>query len=256
MNDEKIFKARLEDLANKSYKNNIYTYTNFLTPAELSILNDMRADLQYAGYTLYGEEGILERRMVRFGLFDILGYEEPWPIKVVKVEPLAEKFADKLNHRDFLGSIMNLGIERNILGDILVKDDIRAYIYCNESIADFIADNLTKIKHTNVKTSILDVDDDDLAQELKPTLVDIDCCVAAARFDAVVAAVTKVSRNEAHNLFRSGKVTRNGMICENNSAQLKEGDIFAVRGYGKFIYEGAGSTTRKGRLYVHLKQYQ
>lgn len=256
MNDDKILRARLIDLANKSYQNNIYTYTNFLSLGEMSILEECKSDISFSGYEIFEHEGNLERRMVRFGNEALLGYLEPWPIKVIKVEPLAEKFAEKLTHRDFLGAIMNLGIERNILGDIFVKDEKRAYIYCVDSIADYIHDELSKIRHTNVKCLIMNVDDEACINDLKPTLVDVQCIVAAPRFDAVVAAVTKVSRNEAHNLFRSGKISKNGMICENNSDKLKEGDIFSVRGYGKYIFKGITATTKKGRTMIKLQQYK
>jgi RNA-binding protein YlmH len=164
-----------------------------------------------------------------------------------------DKFSEELNHRDFLGAVMNLGIERTILGDILVKDSKRAYIFCQDTIADYIMDNLTRIKHTNVKCSILDSDED--IEDLKPKLEDVHCIVQAPRFDGIIAALIKCSRSEAQDLFRTGRVTLNGRVSERNSIVLKDGDIFSVRGHGKYRYCGTGNETRKGRIYVHLKQY-
>lgn len=92
-------------------------------------------------------------------------------------------------------------------------------------------------------------------EDLKPVLEDIHAIVSAPRFDAIVAAVTKCSRNETLDIFRAKKVTRNGRIEERNSLVLKDGDSFSVRGYGKFRYCGAGSETRKGRVNIYLKKY-
>ena len=277
MNEIDLLKSRLKDLANKSYKQNIYTYSGFLTPAELVCLDELREEIAFADYETFGGYEMAERQMVGFGSDRMFGYEGVWPLKIIKVEPLIDKFADDLSHRDFLGAIMNLGIERNVFGDILVKDGKRAYIFATESIAEFIMDNLTKIKHTNVKTSLFDVvvnsdkSDEadacdgenaggvvcnmDFLEDLKPTLVDMDVIVASPRFDAIVGGATKVSRSEALNLFKAKKITLNGRLCERNSMSLKDGDIFSIRGYGKFKFCGAGNETRKGRVYVNLQRY-
>lgn len=254
MNDQDLLRSRIRDLADKSYRQNIYTYSGFLTPAELSLLEEMKEDISHVDYKTFGGCELCDRQMVGFGSQESLGYEGVWPIVIIKVEPLIDKFADELTHRDFLGAVMNLGIERNVFGDILVKDGKRAYIFATDSIAEFIVDNLTKIKHTNVRCSIVDKDVDNL-EDLKPTMVDMDVIVASPRFDAIVGGATRVSRSEALNLFKGKKVTLNGRLCERNSMSLKAGDIFSVRGYGKFRFCGSGNETRKGRVYIHLQRY-
>ncbi len=251
MNEEQVLYARLQDLAKRAYRQNIYTYTGFLTPAELAVVYEKQAEFSFVGMTCFGGTPERERQMVQFGSEELFGYAGVFPISIILVEPLLEKFAEDLNHRDFLGALMNLGIERSVLGDILVKDGKRAYIFCQESIAAYIQENLTKIKHTNVKTSLVDGE----MEDLKPTLVDVHVIVSAPRFDAVVAALTKCSRSEALEFFRAKKVTRNGRTEERNSLVLKDDDIFSVRGYGKFQYCGAGNETRKGRVNIWVKKY-
>lgn len=253
MNEEQMLKARFKDLATKAYKQNIYTYSMFLTPAEMVLLDEIRNDISYIDFETFGGNEVCERQMVRFGSERLFGYEGEWPISIICVEPLIEKFSDDLNHRDFLGAVMNLGIDRGVIGDILVKENKRAFIFCQDSISQFIMDELVKIKHTNVKCRLITNDGD--MSELVPELVDVSCIVAAPRFDAIVAALIKCSRNEALNLFRAKKITLNGRINERNSMTLKEGDIFSVRGYGKFKYCGSGNETRKGRIYIHVKKY-
>lgn len=256
MNEEQILKARLKDLAFKSYKQNIYTYSSFLSPADMTVFDSLSAKLTYVGFDINGGLEICERKMICFGSEEELGYKGVWPIKLIIIEPLIDKFSDELSHRDFLGALMNLGIERAVLGDIIVKNQKRAYVFCQENISDYIADNITKIKHTNVSCRVVDISQAEEISELKPELFDISCIVAAARFDAVVAVLIKCSRSEAVKFFQTDKVTLNGRICTRNSIALKEGDIFSIRGYGKYIYCGSGNETRKGRLHIYLKGYR
>ncbi len=254
MDEEQILKSRIKDLASRSYKQNIYTYTGFLNCGELAVFDDMRGEITFVDYSTYGGYELAERQVVGFGSEKSLGYQGVWPIKIIKVEPLIERFSDELGHRDFLGAIMNLGIERNVFGDILVKDSLRAYVFVLDSIADYIMENLTKIKHTSVRCSLVEENSDDI-QDLVPVLVDMNVIVASPRFDAIVGAVTKTSRSEALSMFKAKKITLNGHLCERNSINLKEDDIFSVRGYGKFKFHRCGNETRKGRINIHLSKY-
>ena len=162
MNEEQVLIARLQDLAKRAYRQNIYTYTGFLTPAELAVVYEKQADFSFVGMTCFGGTPECERQMVQFGSEELFGYAGVFPISIILVEPLLDKFAEDLSHRDFLGALMNLGIERSVLGDILVKDGKRAYIFCQENIAAYIMEQLTKIKHTNVKTSLVEGEIEDL----------------------------------------------------------------------------------------------
>lgn len=251
MDENKLVKARLEELARTAYRQNRYTFSHFLTPGELTVLFEMAGELNFVDHDTYGGNESCERQIVRFGSERMFGYEEAFPISILLIESLAVKFAETLGHRDYLGAIMNLGIERDVLGDILIKDK-NAYLFCLDSIADYIMSNLDKIKHTNVKVTKVDGE----IEALSRTLRDMEVLVQSPRFDAVAAAVSKLSRSQAQQLFRDKKVLLDGRVCENNSMFLKEGSIFSIRGYGKYIYEGCGKETRKGRVYVQLKKYE
>ncbi len=253
MDELQILKARLLDLAQKAYRQNIYTYTGFLNSSELAVLYSLHGELSWIDFETNGGYEMAERQMARFGSPAMFGYDEPWRLSVLKAVPVMEKFADALSHRDFLGALMNLGIERNVIGDIIIKEGRNAFIVCQENMTAYITEHLTKVKHTNIKCLPANSKED--LNALKPELIDISITVAAPRFDAIIAGAIKCSRKEALSLFSAGKITLNGMPCERNSIPLKEGDIFSVRGHGKFQYAGSGSETRKGRIYVHLMQY-
>lgn len=191
-----------------------------------------------------------ERQMVKFGSEEMFGYDEEFPISCVVIEPLLKKFAEKLGHRDYLGAIMNLGIERSVIGDIFVKDTT-AYVFCVDRIAQYIADNLDKIRHTNVKCTIEKGKIEAVAPEKKAVSV----VVSSERIDAVVAKLYNMSRSQSIEHFREKKVMVNGRVMENNSYSMKPADVISVRGYGKFIFMGVENETKKGRLKVQLMQY-
>lgn len=251
--EEQQLKNRIKDLADKSFRQNTYAFTGFLGLSEQDVFWKLAEgkDLQFANWQLWGGYEEAERKVVRFGSMEELGYEEEYPIVCVHIQPLLAKFADNLNHRDFLGALMNLGIERSTLGDIRVVEK-EAYLYCLTSIADYICENLDKVKHTNVKCTIVE-EAADIPQE-EPQEMEV--LLPSMRLDACLAKVYKESRNAILDMFRTGKVYVNGKLCENNSKQLKEGDVVNLRGYGKFIFDGLQHETKKGRLNVKIRIYK
>lgn len=244
-------KNRFRELADKSFFQSIYTFTGFLGLSELDVFYRMEQELSYAGYTLSGGCGDADRRVVRFGEEARLGYEVPFPIVCIHIRPLAAKFAEELSHRDFLGALMNLGIERSTLGDIKVGEK-EAYLFCLESIASFICDNLEQIKHTHVKCTVTE-NTAQLPQE-KPTPVSIQA--PSLRIDAVLAKVYNMSREKSLDLFRAGKVYVDGRLCENNSRQIKQSETVNARGYGKFCIVSEPRETRKGKLALEIAVYR
>ncbi|MFR4319365.1 MAG: YlmH/Sll1252 family protein [Eubacterium sp.] len=149
-----------------------------------------------------------------------------------------------------LGAILNLGIVRSKIGDIFIKDNI-AYVYCLEDIAKFISDNLTKIKHTIVKTDITDYKDISVTPDFK----EIMGTIANIRLDSLIATAFGSSRNSIIPLIESGKVFINSKMTTNNGASIKDGDIISVRGKGRFIFDGVIKTTKKGRNLIKIRLY-
>lgn len=153
MSDEyELLKKRFIELAKKSDSCGIFTFTDFLGLAEQSAFSEIEAQIRRIPYTVFGGAEGTERVMLRFGSNDELGYDVPFPIKVIRAEPQSQKFADRLTHRDFLGAILNLGIERRCIGDIAIIDNV-GYIFVKEDIASFIISDLNRIKHTTVIVS-------------------------------------------------------------------------------------------------------
>ena len=248
--DEKILKKRLTELAERSYNNGIFTFSDFLGLAEQSALESIKWELSHAGITLFGGVAGAERLMARFGQEDELGYSADFPIVCIKIAPKSEKFAEALSHRDYLGSIMGLGIERDMLGDIIVAGK-SAYIFAKDTVSDYVTENLTKIRHTDV---VAKVTEDIPSGELYIT-ERITIQVSGERLDSVIARVFGLSREESSELFRKGLVFVSGRATENTSYTPKPSDTISVRGHGRFVYVGYKSTSKKGKLNIEIDKY-
>lgn len=235
------------ELAQRAADGCYYTYSNFLTLAEQDVLQSLKLPM---GVTLEGGFDGAERRMAIFGNEEDFGYPPESPIVFIKAEPLAEKFAEDLSHRDILGSVLGLGLEREVTGDIL-QDGHTAYIACLDSIAVFIAENLLRIKHTDVRCTVISSAPDVAVKKPQETTV----FAASERADAVCAAAFGLSRSESAELFARKLVFSNAKLIEHPDARLDNGAKISVRGYGKFIYLGVSKTTRRGRLCINIAKY-
>lgn len=245
--EEQQLQKRFSELAEQSYQNSTYYFTDFLSATDAALAYTVVDESEFTQWG--GAEGC-ERVMLRFGNPEDFGYEIPFPIQILKIEPLIKKFADNLNHRDFLGALMNLGIERDTIGDIVVKDKV-AYVFAVERIVDYIRENLGQVKHTHVKCQLLE----EMPEAVRPQLEPVELIVASIRLDTIVAKLYHLSRNQALDLFRKKLVLVNGRIYENNSGNPKDGDVIAVRGYGKFVFRHIQYDTKKGKQAILVEQY-
>lgn len=243
--EEILLRKRLAELADKSYNNSQYLFTGFLSAAELDTYYHMERELSYVPVTVFGGTADCERVMLRFGSVELCGYEERFPIQCVEIAPLVEKFGEELGHRDYLGALMNLGIERSTLGDIVVAGK-HAFLFCTEKMAPYIIESLNQVRHTNVRCGIAEqIPESTITRTERKTVQ-----VSAARADSVIAKVYNLSRSESVDLFRAKKVFVNGRLNENNGGQLKPDDRVTVRGFGRFRFVGVSGETRKGKLNV------
>ena len=241
---------RINELAEKSYSENRFVFTDFLDMSQLSSFYSLERDLAYVGTSVSGGTEGCERCMVRFGTPESLGYDEAFPIVLLHISPVQKKFSDALTHRDFLGSVIGLGIERTKLGDIIVRDN-EGYIFVSESISEYILENLSKVKRTNIRVEkFLDI-----PEAVAPKFAEESIIVSSNRLDAIIARVYKLSRDLAVRYISEGKVFMSGRQMTENAKQLKSGDTVSVRGKGKFIFEGEGGSTKKDKLYIKIKKY-
>lgn len=248
--EETLLKNRMKDLADRCYNDNRYTFTNFLSLADQSCFYEIEREVNFVKTKLWGGTDRAERVLLRFGSEEQLGYEEEFPIVCFKIEPLMGKFSDELSHRDYLGALMNLGIEREVLGDIFILEK-SAILFCLENMADYISENLTRVKHTSVKLSRLKE-----CPELEANKGEIkNIQVASERIDGIISRAFNLSRSDSIRFFQEKRVFINGRVCENNSKQVKAGDRITLRGKGKLDYLGSKGTTKKGKISADIVIY-
>ncbi len=250
--EEQLFLKRLEDLANMADRRSTITFTDFMNLNELNILHTYAGKLSYLRVETFGGYDTAERQMAAFipDALLIMGEDFSFPIRCVHISPANRKFAEDLSHRDYLGAILNLGIDRSKTGDILVRDN-EAWLFCAESMEDFIIRELTRVRHTAVR-----------CESVKPDGVTAVCrtemisgTVSSVRLDSVIALAFHVSRSKISSLIPEGCVYVNARLVISNGHPLKEGDLVSVRGMGRFRYTGVRSESRKGRLFVEIEKY-
>lgn len=221
-------------------------FLGFLNERDTAFCEDF---LKYerTSYLLWGGHEEAERRIL--GLFP--DYLEPDP-SLFPLTPLTFTFReeDTLSHRDFLGSFMGLGVERDVIGDILVGTG-RCVAFVKQEMTDYFLQNIRKIGRTGVKTTIG-------AQQplpLEHEFSEISGVVASQRLDCLVALLCRTGREKAAGLITSGLVMCNHREILSVSERVNEGDILSIRKQGKFIIDRLGPLTSKGRLSVKCRKY-
>ncbi len=275
--------AHIRDLAERTRQNAYLTHTEFLSASELSDFytelrrlpggfleerpmetDDSVHSLQIKSGTLdgvpflvYGGHTEAERNVLCFlpdwlSPADFLTGETAngEVLKMLRVQPVNRRFAEELSHRDFLGALMNLGIERDRIGDILVSEE-ETCIFVLSSLSGLIAEELTRVKHTSVHCSLLPPGECDFA----PRFQELGGSVASCRLDALLAMVFSLSRGTAQTLIERESAAVNGRACLSAGHVLQPGDRVSLRGYGKFIFDGDEKRTKKGRLFVHCRKF-
>lgn len=247
--DTTILINRFAELAQRAEKTGVPQSTRFLSLAEQSTLQTLYFPVPYF---LFGGYDGAERRIAIFGAGDREECESldfAPPVVCVAVSPASMRFADELGHRDFLGSLMALGITREVLGDILIKGNV-GYLFCLDTIADYVIGELTSVKRTTVRCAYAEAPETDETERAAQSIV-----VASERLDALISAVCRVSREEAKLLVEKGLVFIDGRLALKPALQLGGNEIVSVRGKGRFKFLGVERETKKGKLRVEVIKY-
>lgn len=213
--------------------------TDFLDP--LDVIDNHEIYKHYE-YILYGGYEEAERKVLVIGTENVEKAKEFICIfEITSNKPL--------EHRAILGSILGLGIKREVVGDIIIQDE-KADIFVLNDIAKFVENNFLKVGNEKIK--IKKITSEELLQIEDKTSI-ITTTVASLRIDAAISACFGVSRELASQLVLNEKVKLNYKPITNVSKQIHEDDLISVRGYGRFVINKVIGETRKGRIRVELK---
>ena len=246
--DTKQLIKRFSELAGRADRTGAPCESRFLSLAEQSVLNSLRLPVPFYTCGGYAEA---ERRIAVFGVDEDSAGESGYsaPITCVRIAPASARFADELTHRDFLGSLMALGITRDVLGDIIVTDNCGC-LFCLDSIADYVIDNLCEVKRTTVCCAYSDPPAS-VSSEPEP----VSLVVPSERLDTLISAVYRLPREDAKLTVEKGLVYIEGRLVLKGGASVPENSRVTVRGRGRFTYLGPERETKKGKLRVLVIKY-
>ncbi|MCL2852032.1 MAG: YlmH/Sll1252 family protein [Defluviitaleaceae bacterium] len=239
--------AHMEDIAGKAIKTGCAA-SRFLTPAEAKSVreyfkNDRRVSLSFDG----GFEDA-ERVRAIFANPDWGTYDQAGLFAALKIKWRSQ---DTLTHRDILGALMALGIERDTLGDIVCEDACSTLV-CLPELGGYIAGNITKAGRVGI--TVAEIGLGELPAKLENLTVKT-VSVASLRLDAVLCASFGLSRSRAAELISAGRVNLDHKQCLQPAKEVREGAMLSVRGLGRVKLLEVGNVSRKGRIFLQLGLY-
>lgn len=248
--EDRLALAKVLDKAEQAESRNIPVSTDFLSPQQRARAQDL---LRLAGIpeTAYVSQGGYEgaERQVLLFLPDWLEAENAEsPIRCLRAEYREE---EKPTHRDFLGSLMGMGIVREKVGDILVAGG-SADLLVLEGVADFLLQSWTSAGRTRLTVTAIETGNLHIPAVRRKEVRDT---VSSLRLDAVASSGFRLARGKAAALIESGKVQLNWRECVKPDKLLEAGDVVSARGFGKFELAEVGGLTRKGRISIVLQVY-
>ena len=158
---------------------------------------------------------------------------------------------ESLTHRDFLGSLMGLGLTRGTIGDILVTES-QCQVLALPKTAAFLLSDWESAGRVKLKTASLPLEELEIPAQ---TCKEIRDTVSSLRLDNVLAAGFSVSRGRAAEAVEKGAVQVNWAVCQKPDKPVAAGDTITCRGMGKCVLDSVGGPTKKGRLPVVIRRF-
>ena len=242
-----ILIAHMNDLARKAVKEG-FAASKFLTPAESQSVSEHFSRRKDAILNVDGGFEGAERTRAVFMNPDWGEYERTDLFTALKV---AHRPQDTLGHRDILGALMALGIERETVGDIIV-DEAGAALVCLPELGKFIIENFTKAGRVGLVVSVIGLDELPVREEELTIITDT---VASLRLDAVLCTAFRVSRAKAAELILTGRVSVNHQVCLRTDKEVRVDSLLSVRGLGRAKLLEIGGLSRKGRSFIRIGMY-
>jgi RNA-binding protein YlmH len=246
--DDRLMANKILDIIEYCKKNFTYKATTFLDPRQQKLVEMLLAKERNIAY--YAEGGIdnSERKLyiIYHEDYDSDNIEKPFQILEFS---WYSKSAKKPSHRDFLGSIIGAGIKREMLGDIMLREDA-AYVVCSKEVSEYILYNIDRVGSLPVK--VQPAEQINTAEETEKIM---NATVASLRLDSIISAGFGLSRTKAAEVIKSGKVRVNWEEKDLTSKVIKQSDVISLRGKGRIILEEISGNTKKDRIRITIKKF-
>jgi len=248
--DERPFVDRALEWVERAAERHGTVVTDFLDPRQQFILESIAGRERDAAMRLDGGYPEAERKRAVI----VPAYRDPEDVDagivVLSVEASGGRFVE-LDHGDYLGALLGLGIRRDVIGDLHVRED-GCHCLVTAEMAGFLHAHLTQVHRVPVRTDILPRDQLKVVQpEMEVSVI----TVASLRLDGVASDAFRISRSKIAEPIRAGRCRVNWKIEEDPSARLVEGDVVSLKGYGRFKLLRVEGPTRSGRLRVTVGKF-
>lgn len=252
--DERLLVSKLFDKIDAVEKQNKVQNTQFLSPVELQILKKVLNAISYKNYTIYGGTETAQRKIIILyphkleELFQTNRFDFNTICTCIRISNVTEN----LEHKQYLGGLIKLGVKREKIGDIIVYNN-GADIIVDKDISKFLLTNLQQLtRFKNCSIDIINLSDIIIKeQEYK----DFKIIVSSLRLDNIIAELAKTSRNKACEILKQERVFVNYENEVKNTKIVKSEDIITIRGIGKFVISEIEGNTRSGRFIINAKKF-
>lgn len=231
--------AHLQDLEDKSMTWHKTMSSSFLNEEELAYVSRLFPESKNIRY----EGGYLEARKKKI----IFLYDEQDEVDITCIYARIDQRFRKIGHRDILGALMHLQIDRHSFGDFWIEED-KIYLYTSVSMAKFLCDNLTKINQLSVHFKETSLRPAQVFHTKRMTAI-----VASERLDAIVAGIAHISRSKAKEMIQQGLVQVNHITLEAPDKMCDNNVTISIRGKGRFKYLGIVKNTKSDRILAEFE---
>lgn len=245
--EDKSVKANIKkaiSLLEKSFYTRKEVSSFFLNPFELSVLNDIakinNIEIVFLSCNKESERNIFVANPYSNEI-DSKDY-----INVLEFKQ------NNITHPDVLGALLNLGLERNDIGDIYIGDGLCEFVVLNKD-KDFVKFNLTKIKNERVS---LDLKKDNILSKNKIEYIEKRGFISSLRLDNIVSEFVNLSRSKAKTLIKRRLVKVNFQIIDNPSKIIEENSLISIRKEGRFIFDKVIGKSKKDNYHIEYRKYK
>ena len=253
--DDKILLAQILDKIEMVEKKNKIEYTDFLDLAQIELVQKFINKIKLQNYMIYGGFEQAERKMfvIYPDKFNSVVVEKNLSniIQIIRIE-LPDDLKGKYTHRDYLGAVIKLGIERKKIGDIIV-DQNGADIIADKDVVKFLIDNLGSL--TRFSKSTISVQNIEGLRPVEIKKEELEIIVSSMRLDNVISELARCSRNKALDIINTERVFINFECETKKTKQVKTGDMITIRGKGRFFVKEIIGQTRSGRTVIKIEKF-
>lgn len=253
--DDKILLAQILDKVEAVEKKNKIEYTDFLDLAQIELVQKFINKTKIENYMSFGGFEQAERKIFVFypEKFNSTVVEKNLSniIQIIRIE-LLDDLKGKYTHRDYLGAVIKLGIERKKVGDIIV-DNNGADIIVDKDISKFLLENLGSL--TRFSKSEITVQNIQDIRQVEIKKEELEIIVSSMRLDNVISELARCSRNKALDIINQERVFVNFQCETKKTKQIKPGDMITIRGKGRFFIKEEVGNTKSGRIVIKIEKF-